>query len=277
MSSEVTIPQLDAGVLSLSSLLEGSNDPGSFKIPVSDFSNFYQLITQKDAANGYAGLDGASQIALSAVPDLSATYQVITEKDAPNGYAGLDGTGLLKLSAYPAGNALEFLRRNAANTGLEFAATGAASPLTTKGDMLSYDTAPNRLPVGTDGQLLTANSAQALGVEWVTLATGSDTPWTVDHDAAGFRLINVSQYESNATNPAASGAIRLGDLEAIAWRNDANDLDYSIVSNDGELQFNNFFDISFIEAEDVSFPIAVVVVSTLQLNGTGELDVGGSQ
>ena len=40
------------------------------------------------------------------------------------------------------------------------------STLTTKGDLLAYDTAPNRLPVGADGTTLVANSASATGVAW---------------------------------------------------------------------------------------------------------------
>jgi hypothetical protein len=44
-------------------------------------------------------------------------------------------------------------------------ATGT-SALTTKGDLLAYDTAPNRLPVGADGSTLVANSASAIGVAW---------------------------------------------------------------------------------------------------------------
>ena len=43
----------------------------------------------------------------------------------------------------------------------------ALSPLTTKGDIFVRDgTESTRLPVGTDGQVLRANSATALGVEW---------------------------------------------------------------------------------------------------------------
>lgn len=50
---------------------------------------------------------------------------------------------------------------------------GASMPLTTKGDVLTYDTAAARLEVGTNGQVLTADSAQTLGVKWATPAAGS--------------------------------------------------------------------------------------------------------
>lgn len=46
--------------------------------------------------------------------------------------------------------------------------TGASgtAPLTTKGDLLGFDTAADRIPVGSDGQRLVADSGQALGLKW---------------------------------------------------------------------------------------------------------------
>jgi hypothetical protein len=45
---------------------------------------------------------------------------------------------------------------------------GSVSPLTTKGDLYGFDVANQRIPVGTDGQILAAASSQPLGVQWVT-------------------------------------------------------------------------------------------------------------
>ena len=50
--------------------------------------------------------------------------------------------------------------------------SGAGSPLTTKGDIYTYDTVNQRLPVGTDGQILSANSATATGLEWIANTGG---------------------------------------------------------------------------------------------------------
>lgn len=67
---------------------------------------------------------------------------------------------------------------------------GTSSPLTTKGDLYTYDTGNARLPVGTNGQVLSANSAQATGLEWVTPASGGDastnTATSVDSEVALF-------------------------------------------------------------------------------------------
>jgi hypothetical protein len=53
-------------------------------------------------------------------------------------------------------------------------ATGpGTSPLTTKGDIYGYDTADARIPVGSDGDFLVADSGEALGVKW---QAGGSTP-----------------------------------------------------------------------------------------------------
>ena len=50
--------------------------------------------------------------------------------------------------------------------GTAWTAVGSSSPLTTKGDLYTYSTANARLPVGTDGQILVANSTATSGLKW---------------------------------------------------------------------------------------------------------------
>lgn len=47
------------------------------------------------------------------------------------------------------------------------------SPLTTKGDLMAFGSSNARLGVGSNGQVLTADSAQTLGVKWATPAGAS--------------------------------------------------------------------------------------------------------
>lgn len=53
--------------------------------------------------------------------------------------------------------------------------TSGTMPLTTKGDLFGYDTAAARIPVGTNGQVLTADSTAATGIAWATPSSGSMT------------------------------------------------------------------------------------------------------
>lgn len=60
------------------------------------------------------------------------------------------------------------------------------SPLSTKGDVFVYGAADDRLPIGTDTHVLTADSNEVLGVKWAAAAGGvqdSDDPvtWTGAH------------------------------------------------------------------------------------------------
>ena len=50
-----------------------------------------------------------------------------------------------------------------------WATPGGSSPLTTKGDLFTYDTANARLPVGTNNFVLVADSAQATGLKWASI------------------------------------------------------------------------------------------------------------
>lgn len=54
----------------------------------------------------------------------------------------------------------------------ELAIAGYSSPLDTKGDILTFDTDETVLPVGTDGQVLTADSSASEGVSWQTPSSG---------------------------------------------------------------------------------------------------------
>lgn len=63
-------------------------------------------------------------------------------------------------------------------------AAGSASPLTTKGDLYTFDTADARLPVGANGTVLTADDNEATGVKW-TEAAGGFTGYEEEFTAAG--------------------------------------------------------------------------------------------
>lgn len=147
--------------------------------------------TPEDVANKAINLltpDNIKYATTLAITTELSSYQLLSEKGAVSGYAGLDASQELLLANFPAGAALQFLRRNAGNTALEFAASGSVSPLTTKGDVYTYDTGDARLPVGADGFILSANSVQATGLEWIVAPVTS--PLTTKGDLYTFDTVN---------------------------------------------------------------------------------------
>ena len=54
----------------------------------------------------------------------------------------------------------------------DFIQAGGASPLTTKGDVYGFSTSDARIPIGANDTVLTADSAQALGLKWAAPAAG---------------------------------------------------------------------------------------------------------
>ena len=78
---------------------------------------------------------------------------------------------VITLSKIAHGTANKFIGYD--GTGVPVEKDGVAiSPLTTKGDLFGYSTGDARIPVGTNGQVLTADSTQALGVKWETPSSG---------------------------------------------------------------------------------------------------------
>lgn len=88
----------------------------------------------------------------------------------------------VKSSTIPAACTGGQIRRSSADGQLKFCASSTFAnisndtTLTTKGDIFTYSTSNYRLPVGSDGQVLTADAASTPGVKWATPTSAPVAP-----------------------------------------------------------------------------------------------------
>lgn len=110
--------------------------------------------------------------------------------------------------------------------------SGISSPLTTKGDIWVYTTADARLPVGTNGQILSADSSEPSGLKWIDNDTGVDVTGT------------PSQYEM--TFFADADTIESNDRLKVSFTNPGGvslllDMNSNDDSNDTYIQLNDTY------------------------------------
>jgi hypothetical protein len=109
-------------------------------------------------------------------------------------------------------------------------AADSTSPLTTKGDLYGYSTLDARIPIGTNNQVLTADSAQALGLKWATPATSTLPILTYVEPAANFTTtstsyVDVTGYTITFTPTSATNKIL---VMASAYTTSANTKEFKI-------------------------------------------------
>lgn len=141
----------------------------------------------------------ALKVSNSATTATSAnTASAIVARDVSGNFAAgtitaaLSGNATTATSATTAGNVTGIVAIANGGTGqgtTANAAFNALSPLTTKGDLVGFSTVNARVPVGTDGQVLTANSTQATGVSWAGAAVTPTVAGMAYSDGAAFQTL----------------------------------------------------------------------------------------
>ena len=88
-----------------------------------------------------------------------------------------------------------------------------AGSVTTKGDLQGYDSAPDRIPVGSNGQVLTADSTQALGVKWAAGGGGG----------GGSKISFVQGNGARGVSLAFAAHVTSGDVLVVlvGWESNA--------------------------------------------------------
>ena len=118
-----------------------------------------------EIANKLETLKGDDRLDASAIKNLPD----FTDKKANGGgWRNLFQLHDVSLSSPTNGQALVY---NSTTRLWEAGSAGSTSPLTTKGDLYTFSTVDARLPVGTNGQVLSADSSTATGLKWVAFFT----------------------------------------------------------------------------------------------------------
>lgn len=104
---------------------------------------------------------------ISAIP-AGSQYQVYQA-----GGSGVPTIGAVDLSQSAAITNNLPITNGGTNASNKWAAFNNLSPLSTKGDLVVYSSTNDRIGVGSDGQVLTADSTQTYGVKWATVTPAS--------------------------------------------------------------------------------------------------------
>lgn len=151
------------------------NSPdASFTVPGTDFTFHARQVDFVHLTNVGTGAGNVSIYNGSGWDDMTGDVLLLD----------VDGNTLTVDKRYPA---IRFGESSGTPIFITRIGSSSASPLTTKGDLFGYSTLDARIPVGANGKVLLADSAQTLGVGYSTR----------DVDVATHKIVNVVDPTSN--------------------------------------------------------------------------------
>lgn len=189
-------------------------------------------------------------------------------------------------------------RAIALDTGKQVYATSATSfgitttpTITTKGDLATFDTARTRLPVGTNGQILSADSSTATGLKWVSnptcaQITGSSTLCDGSDATGASVLTNKGDLATFSSVDARLqvGTVTLGNSQVLSvdsasstgliWADPPMNYQYLTVESSDSAGVNTFINLSQMSFDVVSggfyyFRGVIFYTSPITTTGSG--------
>jgi hypothetical protein len=137
------------------------------------------------------------------------------------------------------------------------------NPLTTKGDLVVYGTGTARLPVGADGQVLSADSTQTLGVRW---ATNTSSVWMAGTGGIYYSAGNVGIGSVNSATIRLHVAAASSDSVPLAEFFATDPAPSATVHVGCSLDYGSNKEAGWIQAKDTSSGVPVPLI--LQSQGT---------
>lgn len=226
-----------------------------------------QSLTNKtitDASNNLS----ATILTVGSVPDARVPASNVTQHEGSIAINNLSGT-------------LGIAKGGTGQTA-KTAAFDALAPTTTKGDINAHNGTNNiRLAVGTDGQVLTADSAQASGLTWTS-------PLTNPMDSVGDLIIGggggaAAKLDSGGANTILVNAT----ANTVSWSDTPQtvgmvQLDYQVIKSENTSSYTVDADESMTHsymevatATTVTINGKLGVIESITVNGTGTLTING--
>jgi hypothetical protein len=181
LSGTPPTPGLQDVIIEDNVLTQNNTIQGSLTSFVWKSNSFYEINPTVNYDPGTGSVPGYFRAFVGKYPPsyselyVEAIYAQMKSEGATDQIVKVDTTGVYVqtpgLGSATVGQVLTL--QNATTGQVEYQdAGGDPSPLTTKGDLYTFDTADARLPVGTDGQILYADSAETTGLKWGDAPTG---------------------------------------------------------------------------------------------------------